>query len=166
MNTALTQKERRKRIAELKRVQEHKWMLESIAAVTDELERLHQNYALVLPSAVEYSHPFAWIEKHFPTSSVNIVWELVGDARCVRWETEKGLEQAFERICTEEKLDGEAQLVFGGMRPHICLSISSVQAVIGLASDFECEWWMVPRSSSWVMECSRFGMLWFVRVPR
>lgn len=74
-------------------------------------------------------------------------------------------------LCREEKLENkrennvecDVQLVFGGTRPHIQLHISSVQDVISLASDFDCEWWIVPHSYSWVMECSIFGILWFVR---
>jgi hypothetical protein len=167
MKPALPQAERRERIAELKQQQQHQWALQSIALVTDELEKLHRFYTLIFSAEAEYSRPLTWISEQFPTSSVNILWESVAHARCFTWTDENELEQAFVSLCREEGLEKElesiVQLVFGGTRPHIHLHISSVQDIISLASDFDCEWWIVPHSYSWVMECSLFGTLWFVR---
>jgi hypothetical protein len=171
MKPALTQAERRERIAELKQQQQQQWALQSIAPITDELEKLRRFYSLIFPAEAEYSRPLAWIGEQFPTSSVNILWESVSNARSFTWANEHELKQAFMSLCREEGLENTlenevecaVQLVFGGTRPHIQLHISSVPDIISLASDFECEWWIVPQSYSWVMECSIFGMFWFVR---
>lgn len=171
MKPVLTQEERKERIAELKRQQQHQWALQSIAPVTDELEKLHRFYSLIFPAEAEYSRPLAWVGEQFPTSSMNILWESVAHARSFTWANEDELKQAFMSLCREEQLQNTpenevecaVQLVFGGTRPHIQLNISSVPDIISLASDFECEWWIMSQSYSWVMECSILGMLWFVR---
>lgn len=91
MKPALTQAERRERIAELKQQQQHQWALQSIAPVTDELEKLHQFYSPIFPAEAEYSRLLVWISEQFPTSSMNILWESVANARCFTWRDEQEL---------------------------------------------------------------------------
>lgn len=153
---------RKQRIAELQFQAQIRNMMASIQPMTDELQRLNAAYTLILPDDPLFDEPLQWIGAKFMTSAVNIVWEEAQNVQFFTWQRGEDLKSLLKKLHHDEALDASEYVlcVFGSPKPHT-LELRHLAETIGFASEFETEWWVIPRSRKWIIECCLYGEVRF-----
>ncbi len=160
--------DRKTRINALKEAHKQRTMVGSIQSVTDKLSSLNAAYSLLLPSETGYDAPLSWIEEHFTTNSSHILWDNVEHAQLYSWDNDVSLQQVLVRLTEDARLEKseEVMIVFGNGKPHVYLVFGAVVSVICEVSELETEWWLISSSRAWILECRRYGEVWFYPFPK